>query len=219
MDFDALVGRIVVEVAHGHDLGGGVDFEHRVGDRTHLFGRGVALEGRCRLSAQPRGPVRDHEEEGLVVDRSPHRHDAARAPVGQRGDPHGDVGAAFEFEDIRTVEERHVHAAQVGRVVVADRITCRKELARRCDVFQDRAVLDLRDADHRRIVAVDGGDVEQHALHVAEFLVVLGRIPPLRTVGKELFVVGFGVVDGVEEVLHVVEHDLVGLLREAHHHD
>ena len=61
--------------------------------------------------------------------------------------------------------------------------------------------------------------VEQHALHVAEFLVVLGRIPPLRTVGKELFVVGFGVVDGVEEVLHVVEHDLVGLLREAHHHD
>ncbi len=51
MDFDALVGRIVVEVAHGHDLGGGVDFEHRVGDRTHLFGRGVALE-------RPMPPVR-----------------------------------------------------------------------------------------------------------------------------------------------------------------
>ena len=165
-----------------------------------------------------RGPVRDHEEEGLAVDRSPHRHDAARAPVGQRGDPHGDVGAAFEFEDIRTVEERHVHAAQVGRVVVADRITCRKELARRCDVFQDRAVLDLRDADHRRIVAVDGGDVEQHALHVRSFLsylAVFHRFAPSGRNSSSLV----RVVDGVEEVLHVVEHDLVGLLREAHHHD
>ena len=213
--FDALICGVVVEVAHGDDLRCRIDLEHRVGDCAHLPGDGVAFEGRRLLSAQPRGPVRNHEEEGFAVDGAPHRHDAACAEVGQRFDPDRDVFASFQLEYVRTVEESHIDTAQVGRVVMADAVICRPEFGCRDDVFEHRAVFDLRDADDDGVVPVHGGDVEQDTLHIMEFLVVFDRVPAFGTVGQKLFVVCFGIVDGVEEVLHVVEHDLMRLLGEA----
>ena len=214
---EAPVGRIVVEVAHRHDLRRGVDLEHRVGDATHLLAHGDALELRGVLAAQTRRPVGHHEEERFVLDLAPHRQDVARLEVGQIRDFGLDRTAALQFEHRRPIEERHIDAARLGRVVVHDPVIGRSELRRRHDILEHRAGLDLRNADHGRIVPVEGRKVEQHAFDVRQFLVIFRRIPLLGPFGRELVVAHLGVVDRVEEVLQVVEHHLVGLLREAHY--
>ena len=54
---NALVRRIVVEVAHGYDLGRRVDVQHGIRNAAHLLPDGNALEFRSVLAAQPRRPV------------------------------------------------------------------------------------------------------------------------------------------------------------------
>ena len=212
---DALVGGVVVEVTHHHDLGRGVDRQHRIGGMAHDLGGALALGCRSLLAAQARRPVGHHEIERFPVDRPPHRHHVARAEIRQALHRKRDRGAALELEHVGTVVERHVHAAGIGRIVVHDAVIGRGEFGRSDHVFHDIAVLDLRNADHHRVVLVDGGDVEQHARKVIDLFGVLGRIPLLGPLGRKLLVVNLRVADRIEEVFEVVENDLVGFLGEA----
>ena len=96
-----------------------------------------------------------------------------------------------------------------------DAVVGLRELRLREQIVEHRTVLDLRNADHGGEALVLGGDVEEHAVEVGEFPVVLGRVPLLGPLGRELLVVHARIMDRVEEVLEVVEDHLVGLLREA----
>ena len=53
----ARIGRIVVEVAHRHDLGRRIDLQDRVGDSTHLLADGDTAAAR-RLGAEASLPPR-----------------------------------------------------------------------------------------------------------------------------------------------------------------
>lgn len=211
--------RVVVEVAHGNDPGRGVGFQHRIGDPAHLLPDGDAFEFRSVLAAQPRRPVRHHEEEGFVVDPSPHRQDVAGLEIRERRHDGFHRIAALQFEDFGAVEKSHVDAARLGRIVVHDTIIGWRQFGRRHDILEHGAVFDLRHADHGRIDLVGSRKVEQYPFDVAQLAVVLGRVPLFGPFGGELVVEHLGVVDRIEEILQVVEHHLVGLLREARHNE
>ena len=167
----------------------------------------------------------DHEIERFALDGAPHGDDIAGAEVRTTLDRVGNGCRTLQPEDVGAIDERDVDAAAVGRVVVADPVAGRGELAHRHEVLQHGAVLDLRHADHDGIVGhgepvahTDGRNVGQHLLDVAQLLVILGCIPLLGALGRELVVELLGIVDRVEEVLQVVEDHFVGLLGEAGQH-
>ena len=100
-----------------------------------------------------------------------------------------------------------------------DAVVAGREFRLRDHILHHRAVLDLRNADHHGIILILGGDVEQHPFEVPDFPGVLGRVPLLGSFGRELLIEDAGIVNGVEQVLEVVEDHFVGLLREACHRD
>ena len=158
-------------------------------------------------------------EEGFVVDPSPHRQDVAGLEIRERRHDGFHRIAALQFEDFGAVEKSHVDAARLGRIVVHDTIIGWRQVGRRHDILEHGAVFDLRHADHGRIDLVGSRKVEQYPFGVAQLAVVLGRVPLFGPFGGELVVEHLGVVDRIEEILQVVEHHLVGLLREARHNE
>ena len=157
------------------------------------------------------------EEEGLRLDGSPHRDEVTRTEVGTARHVELDGLAALELEDVGAVEEAHIDTAGVGRVVVYDPVVAGGELRSGNHILHHRTVLDFRHADDNRVILVLSGDVEEHALQVADFARVLGRVPALRPVGRELLVEHVGVGNRIEQVLEVVEDHFIGLLRETGH--
>jgi len=161
--------------------------------------------------------VRHHKEEGFVLDGSPHRQDVTGLEVGKLRHDGFHRETALQFEHIGTIHEGHIDAAGFGRIVMHDTVVAGGQFGRRHDVLQHRARLDFRDADNSRIILVCGSNVEKHPLDIAELLVILGGIPLLGAFRRELVVMHLRIVDGVEKVLQVIEHHLVGLLRKAHY--
>ena len=214
---DAVVRRVVVQVTHDDHLHLGTEHLDRVDNRAHLPCGGHAQRGRGLLAAQTRRPVAHQEEEGLRLDGSPHRDEVTRTEVGTARHVELDGLAALELEDVGAVEEAHIDTAGVGRVVVYDPVVAGGELRSGNHILHHRTVLDFRHADDNRVILVLSGDVEEHALQVADFARVLGRVPALRPLGRELLVEHVGVGNRIEQVLEVVEDHFIGLLRETGH--
>ena len=95
---------------------------------------------------------------------------------------------------------------------MADAVVGTLELGLRHEILEHRTVLNLRYTNHDWVILLDSSDVEEHALHVSEFLLILNLVPLLHTIGEELLVVGLWVIVDVEEVLEVVEYYCIWLL-------
>lgn len=214
-DDDAVVGSVVVQVAHDNDLGSGIGLLDGIDDGPHLAGGGETLGVGSLLAPETRGPMADEEEKGLAVDGPPHGDEVARTEVWQLGHVERNGRAALQLEPVGPIIKTDVDATCVGRIEVDDAIIGRGQLGLRDDVLHDVAVLYLGDADDDGEITVRGSDVEQDALKVADFLVVLGRIPVFEPPGSELLVEDVGIADRIEKVFEVVEDDFVRLLRDA----
>ena len=148
-----------------------------------------------------RGPVVEHKADGVALCRDPfHDEDIPREEaLGAVADVHRAV--AQHAEAVLAVDEGHVDAAPVGRVVVHIAVA---GLLQRCTVAelaQHIAVLHLGEAhDIRQVGHSQGlGDALQLGLQLAPR-------PVHVALRRELVVVGMRVVAGVEEVLHVPPH-------------
>ena len=212
----ALVVGVVVVVAHHDDFGVGVFVEDAVGDVAAQGGGGHATRQRAFLATVARRPVHDDEVHHLAVKQTRDHQLVAGDEVGLVGDDGTVRLAVGQLEILGVVEQSHVDATAVGRLVVHDLIVTVLDFGLAHEVFQHRAVLDLRHAEDGhavgRPVGADGGD---GVGHVVEFGEVFLGVPLVGALRQELLVVFVRVVDGVEEVLEVIEADeadLIGLL-------
>ena len=110
-------------------------------------------------------------------------------------------------EEARIVDQGHVDAASVGRVVV-NVLEIHLLGRRRVDeVAHDAFVFNLRNADDGRTArAVWTGEVADDACHVVQLLLIF-FLRPLVWSGRQVFVIALvvGVVFIVEKVFEVVE--------------
>ncbi len=121
----------------------------------------------------------------------------------------GVVGDVFEFEVTGVVHETDVDSALVGGVVVDYLQVPGFYFGLVGDVFHDRAVLDLADADDGRAEGCGLGlELRDGVGEVVYFEPVFASVPLALAFGSEFFVASEGVVgDGVEEVFEVVERN------------
>ena len=121
--FATVVIGVVVEVAHDDDFRVGVGGHERVGQ---MLGKGCCrfpFGARLFFSAQPRGPV-VHDEVYPFTGQCP-RYDqlVTGEQVGKFGGAQTRAATRFERELVFVVDESHVDAAGVGRVVVYDPVS------------------------------------------------------------------------------------------------
>ena len=121
------------------------------------------------------------------------------------------VGDIEHLEETGVVEQTYIHATTVGAVVVHNLIAAIFQFGLTHEVLQHGDVLNLTDAD-------EDGTLGRRALdfhladgigHVVLFLPILGTIPLASAFGREFLVIDAIVVDGVEQVLQVIEHDAI----------
>ena len=118
-----------------------------------------------------------------------------------------------QFEIRRPVEQRAVDAAHVRALVMHETVTGGGDLRSGGQVLQDTVVLHLGQAED----GVPAPVLLRHRLNdrsdVGKLLPVFFRRPVVLPFRQEGLVALAAVVFGVEEVLHVVEADHIGILR------
>ncbi len=205
---NSFVGWIVVEVAHHDDLGVLVLAHDAVGDvAAQIGGCNTARHG-AFLATHTRWPVHDDEVHHLAIEEARNDQLVAGDKLRVAGDDSMIRLTVRQLEILRVIEQPHIHATAVGRVVVHYLIVAVLDFGLGHEVFKHLAILDLRHAKDShtvgRDVGADGGD---GVGHVVEFVEVFLGIPLVGALGQELFVKLQRVVNGIEEVFQVIEAD------------
>ena len=221
----ALVGGVVVHVAHDHDLdAGNLLFEllHVIVDDLGATGTEVGA-----LASHSRGEMGHIYGDVLSVNLPVHHEDVAGLegrllllvkrelyPAALEGE--GDGLAVEVCELVGPVEQGHVDAARIRTVVVDNLIVGAGQLGQADEILEHEAVLDLADTEKSMVDAVLVAHGVDYARDVGELLLIFRLRPLVPALGEELGVVRDGVVVDVEKVLNIVEpYDVVLLLREA----
>ena len=224
----ALVGGVVVHVAHDNHLCARVLLHQRLFEGIDLLAGALADFAACRA----RGPVIDDKMEFLASQFAAHHEKAARDVRGVAFkfgvgvhllvfvhiETEVDVGLifvliiiwyehrAFEREEAGVVEESTFHASAVGPVVVYDLPAALLQCRLFQEVFEHVAVFDFRHSDDRRAGRkLVGAEFREHARHVVELCLVLHLAPLVAPVGKKLIIVLAGIVQRVEQIFKVVK--------------
>ena len=221
VDGHAGVGRVVVHVAHHHDLYPRVLLHHvhgmAVDDLSAAAPQVAALASDTGRKVRhvygeilPVNPAVDHEYvpglEGILQVLA-----------------HGEFYVAVECERdglavqvgelVRPVEQPHVHAPGV-RAVIVDNLVVGPGYLRLADkVLQHKAVFYLTDTQYSMERPVFTGHCTDDGSHIVQFLLVLGICPLVLSLGQELLVVLCRIVECVEQILEVVEPDYIVLCR------
>ena len=210
----ALVRRVVVHVAHRHDLDSGI-FIHQLDGVLVDDLRSTASQVAAFASDSGR-KVRHKEREHLALDFTADHQDVTGAEILLRILVHVELDvlaveiirnrlALNQFELFRPVKQGHVHASSVRAVIVHNLIIGVGNLLLADKVLKHVTVLHLAEAEDRVVSLVlfrhgldDGRDV-------VEFAVVAGVSPTVGSIGEIFIVILALVVVGVEEVLDIVE--------------
>ena len=217
----ALIRRIVVHVAHHHDLDSGVLLHQSHG--VLIDDLSAPASQVPALSTNPGWQVGHVESEHLIRYCPADFEDVPGTEIGLLLRSHAelDVGrvksewdraALQQSELVRPVEQGTVHAAAVRTVIMDNLVVGLSDLRLDHELFQDVAVLDLADSQDGVPDFVVIFHRPDDLGHVVELLAVLGLCPLIRTLGKVLIVILALVVIGVEQVLKVVEPDDMALL-------
>ncbi len=205
---NSFVGRIVVEVAHHDNLGVLVLAHDAVGDVAAQLGGGNAARHGTLLTAHTRRPVHHDEVHHLAIEEAGNDQLVTGDELRVAGNDGMIRLAVRQLEIFRVIEQPHIHATAVGRVVVHHLIVATLDFGLGHQVFKHMAVLNLRHAKDSYAVGCDvGADGGDGIGHVMEFVEVFLGIPLVGALGQELLVVFLRVVDGVEEVFQVIEAD------------
>ncbi len=222
IDRHRLVGRVVVHISHNHDFNPGIELLHSAGVVVDDFG--AAASEVSALSTHAGREMGDIEGELLARNLAVHHQDVTGLEVGGVGVGEVDVRVEVERDGLAVkkrellglVEQRHVHSPSVGAVVVDNLVVRLGDLRLAHKVLEDKAVLNLGNAQNRVPAMVVVGHSADYRRHIVELLVVLGLGPVVFALRSVFLVIFHRVVIDVEKVLEVVESDdivLTGLLR------
>ena len=104
------------------------------------------------------------------------------------------------------VEQAHIHATAVGRIVVHNLQTAVLQSRVGNKVVEHRAVLDFRHTDYCRTLRCQvASHLADGIRHIVDFLPILVAIPLASAVRTEFEVVFTIIVDGIEQILQVIE--------------
>ena len=183
-------------------------------------GCGFAQIARLFLSAQARWPVAHYDAHFLAAEQSGYAHLVAGAECGIVGDNERGVGDIEHAEHAGVIEQTHIHAATVGRVVVHYLQVPAAYRFLLHEVLKHGDVFDFRHAYHSRTAGGRlGGELAYGISHIGLFAPIFLAIPLLGAFGRKFQVVGAVAVDGVEEVFEIIKSHaeclvaIVGILR------
>ena len=209
---NALVSCIVVKVTHNYNLCVWICYAYRVCNATALRSCCITLWIRRLLTTKARWPVRNKEEEWLALNCTPHSHQITGIEVRHTRHLKLMSLAALNLKDIRTIEECAVYTTTIWRVIVHDTIVAEAHLWLSNQILKYKAVLNLRNTDNRRKLAVDSGHIKEYLVDIALLFVILRAVPLLNAGRQKLIVVFVRVVNCVKQVLKVVEDNHMRLL-------
>ena len=211
--------RVVVEVAHHDDAYLGVNLIQGVCYGAGQLCCGLAQIAALLLTSAAAGPVVHYHGHAavarhLVAQQAHNAHLVAGLEPRHRVDGQHMVGGAQRAEELRIVQQAYVHASAVGAVVVDDAVVTVLDLRILHQILQHGDVLYLAHSYHGRPV---GRGARSHlrdgVSYVLDLRPILLAVPAVRAFGTELLVVFAVVVDGVEQVLKVIEgHSVCGYL-------
>ena len=160
------------------------------------------------LATGTRRPVHDDEVHHLAIEEARDDQLVAGDELGILGDDGAVCLAVGWLEVFWIVNQTHIHASAIGRVVVNHLVVAAFQFGLGHQILQHGAVLHLRHAEDGHAVGRDvGTDGRDGVCHVVELSQVFLGVPLVDALGQELLVVLVRVVDGVEEVLQIVEPD------------
>ena len=115
------------------------------------------------------------------------------------------------LEETRVIEKCHVNTARVGTVVMHNLVAAVLDFGLTDKVLKHREVLDLTHANEDRSLGRRALDLHlaDGIGHVVLFLPILGSVPLIGSLRGELIVLLTIVVDGVEQVLQIIEHHAI----------
>ena len=223
----ALVERVIVHVAHHHDLDSGISGHHLL--RILAYDLGTEAPEVASLASDSGRKVGHIDGKILSVNASVYHEDIPGAEflLLLRAEGNRDFGAlegerngpaVNEGELVRPVEKPHVHAAAVRSVMVNNLEMGVLKLRLGHEVLENETVLNLGNTEDGVEGSVGFCHFRNDGGHVVELLLIFDVSPLVGSVRKELVVVLSLFVIGVEEILQIVEPDdviLPGLERIA----
>ena len=160
------------------------------------------------LATGTRRPVHDDEVHHLAIEEARDDQLVAGDELGVFRDDGAVCLAIGWLEVFWIVYQTYIYATAVGRVVVHHLVVAAFQFGLGHQVFQHGAVLHLRHAEDGHAVGRDvGADGRDGIGHVVELSQVFLGVPLVDALGQKLLVVFVRVVDGIEEILQIVEPD------------
>ena len=218
----AVVGGVVVHVAHHHHLHGGVERQERVFHGAHLCGTPFAVA----RTAESAWQVAHDEGHWLAGQLARHGEEAAGVEGAVFGLAHhvGHQALGLFCEQLRIIEQGAVDAAAVGSLDVGKGIATLGQGLLLHKVFEHAAILHLAQSNDgaSHMWQHVGAHVGQCARHVAQLVAIFQPIPFVGAAGQKVVIFFAGIVAGVKQIFLVVEAhgiDACLLLRCGNHGD
>ena len=149
----------------------------------------------------------DVESEHLAFDGAPGREDVAADVFAAAAQLELERLAAHQRELVGTVEHAHLHAAGVVRLEMDALVVGARHALLRHQVAQHLEVLHFRNARHHRKTVVRRRHGREDLAQVGEFLEVLVARPALVAHRREIVIIRGRIIQGIVEILQVIEHE------------